>query len=221
VRRTVVPELLDEDAGTPQEVAASLADLRLINRCFGGSRTTLGMVREVARQTGAQRLSLLEVASATGDVPRAVQQEMAGSGVEMKVTLLDRQAGHLPWGAPAVAGDALALPFRDASFDLVSCALLVHQLEPPQVLQAVEEGLRVARVAVLINDLRRSALHLALVYVGFALYRSRLTRHDAPASVRRSYTQPELFAMLRQTRAARIEIHLSYLFRMGAIAWKR
>src|SRR5947199_5866128 len=36
----------------------------------------------------------------------------------------------------------------------------------------------------LINDLVRSWLHLAFVYTGMPLYRSRLTRHDAPASVR-------------------------------------
>jgi len=84
----------------------------------------------------------------------------------------------------------------------------------------VDEGLRVCRVAVLINDLVRKWLHLSLVYAGLPLYRSRLTRHDAPASVRQAYTAEEMKAVLGQTQASRVEIRNHYLFRMGAIAWK-
>jgi hypothetical protein len=53
------------------------------------------------------------------------------------------------------------------------------------------------------------------------LYRSRLTRHDAPASVRQAYTPEEMQTLLAQSSAARVEIHRHYLFRMGVIAWKR
>ena len=63
-------------------------------------------------------------------------------------------------------------------------------------------------------------LHLALVYAGFPLYRSRLTRHDAPASVRQAYTPDEMRAVLGRTLVAGVELHRHYLFRMGVIAWK-
>ncbi|HEX4605917.1 MAG TPA: hypothetical protein VH724_18090, partial [Candidatus Angelobacter sp.] len=70
--------------------------------------------------------------------------------------------------------------------------------------------------------LQRHPLHLALSYLGFPLYRSRITRHDAPASVRRAYTVQEIGDMLRQaTAAANIEIRTFYLFRIGVIVWKR
>ena len=120
----------------------------------------------------------------------------------------------------AVAGDALALPFRSASFDLLSSTLFAHHLSPQELVQFVNEALRVCRVAVLINDLVRHPLHLSLVYAGMPLYRSRLTRHDAPASVRQAYTVEEMQSLLSQTSAARVEIHRHYLFRMGVVAWK-
>ena len=119
-----------------------------------------------------------------------------------------------------MAGDALALPFRDASFDLVSCNLFAHHLSPEAIVEFATEALRVCRVAVLINDLVREPLHLSLVYAGLPLYRSRLTRHDAPASVRQAYTPDEMRDLLARTSAARVEIHRHYLFRMGVIAWK-
>ena len=44
MKRVLTPELLDTDSGTPAEVAASLGDLRRINRWFGGVATTEDMV---------------------------------------------------------------------------------------------------------------------------------------------------------------------------------
>ena len=220
MKRTVIPELLDTDSGTPAEIAASLTDLSRINRWFGGVRTTQMLVERVAGRTRARSLSLLEVAAGSGDVPKAISQRLEPSGVHLEVTLMDRAASHIHDGQRAVAGDVLALPFADASFDLVSSCLFIHHLPPPDLVQSVNEGLRVCRIALLINDVVRNPLHLGLVYAGYPLYRGRLTRHDAPASVRQAYTPKEMKEMLRKTTAAQVEIHSHYLFRMGVIAWK-
>ena len=221
MKRVATAELLDTDAGTPAEVTASLGDLRRINRWFGGVTTTEDMVERVAREINQSFLSLLEVAAGSGYVPETARQRLQHRGLHLQVTLLDRAPSHLSNGNRAVAGDALALPFRAASFDLLSCNLFAHHLSPQEVVQFVDGALRVCRVAVLINDLVRHPLHLSLVYAGMPLYRSRLTRHDAPASVRQAYTPEELQTLLAQSSAASVEIHRHYLFRMGVIAWKR
>ncbi len=220
MRRVVIPELLDTDAGTADEICASLADLRAINRRFGGIATTRKMIEHVAHTTGQTEFSLLDVAAGSGDIAAAVQQDIASRGISLTYTLLDSAASHLNGYRPSVVGNALALPFHDRGFDLVTCSLFLHHLEPDETRTFVAEALRVARVAVLINDLRRSALHLALIYAGCLSFRSRITRHDAPASVRRAYTAAEVRAMLAATDAARVEIHSHYLCRMGIIAWK-
>lgn len=216
--RTVTPELLDNDSGTPREITDSLADLRFINRAFGGISTTEKLVRRVVRESGTRELSLLEVAAGSGDVPLAVSRRLAPD-VHLDVTLLDCNASHLPSNAKIVIGDALALPFEGNSYDIVSCALFAHHLEPDEVARFAREALRVARTAVLINDLRRNTLHLALIRAGMPLYRSRLTRHDAVASVRRAYTEDEMRGMLEPI-GNRVDITRHYLFRMGIILWK-
>ena len=220
MRRVIIPELLDTDAGTPAEVRASLRDLRFINSWFGGVRTTAALVEEVARRTGQRTLSLLEVAAGSGYVPERARARLRERGVELHPTLLDRSPAHLSNSRPALVGDALALPVNQGSFDLVSCTLFAHHLEPEQLVRFVSEALRVCRVAVLINDLIRHPAHLLLVYAGFPLYRGRITRHDAPASVRRAYTMEEMRALLARARPARLEFSRHYLFRMGVIAWK-
>lgn len=222
MQRRPTLELLDTDSGTAREVASSLHDLRWFNRWFGGIATVREMFDTVMQRTGLSTLSVLEIASGEGYVPKSLRDEFAGRGCELNFTLYDRAASHLPANGsfPKVAGDALQLPFRDASFDVVCCSLFVHHLAPEQVVQCAREALRVARVAVLIHDLIRHPLHLAFAYAGLPLYRSRITRNDAPASVLQAYTVSEMKELLRAAGAANIEVREHYLFRMGVIAWK-
>jgi SAM-dependent methyltransferase len=224
MHRVRTAELLDSDCGTPDEIAASLADLAMLNHWFGGVATTCSMIEEVAQQTGDGSLSLLEVGAGAGDVPRAAAKRLRRRGLHLKISLLDRAASHLGDrvgdSVPRVAADARDLPFAQDSFDLVSSCLLAHHFPPQDLVRFVNEGLRVARIAVVINDLVRHPLHLALVYAGWPLYRSRLTRHDAPASIRQAYTSNEIAEILESTSAAGVVIKRHALFRMGVVVWK-
>lgn len=220
MKRVPTDELLDRDLDTPSEVAASLADLRFINRAFGGISTTRALLERVVRQTGQPHLSLLEVGAGSSNVPQLAAAELRQHGLSLDVAVLDRVPSHLNGSRPAIVADALALPFRSNSYDLVSCCLFAHHLGPDDLKQFVEQALHVCRIAVLINDLIRNPLHLAMVYAGLPLFRSRITWHDAPASVRQAYTIPEMRELVKQTSAARVQISRHYLYHMGVIAWK-
>lgn len=222
MKRVVVPELLDTDAGTPREVAQSIVDLRMFNRAFGGVRTMSILLRRVAVERRLSDLSWVDVAGSEGFIAITTRNALGRSGTKVSPIVLDRAATHMNGAVPSICGDALALPFQDNSFDVVGSSLFLHHLEPEDVIRFVTEGLRVARHAFVIHDLVRHPMHLALSYLGFPLYRSRLTRHDAPASVRRAYTMDEIKHILMQTAPdANIEIRQFYLYRMGVIVWKQ
>ena len=223
MKRRPTHELLDSDSGSPAEVAASMLDLRWFNRWFGGIATSREMIAAIAGKTGKAQFSVLEVAAGDGFVPRTLVENLQSSGIKLDFTLLDRAASHLPknGAAPKIAGDALSLPFHNSTFDLVSSSLFVHHLSPDQAVEFAREALRVCRIAVLVNDLVRHPLHLAIAYTGLPLYRSRITRNDAPASVQQAYTPEEMQNFLRAAGAKHIEIHRHFLFRMGVIAWKQ
>ncbi len=220
MQRFNTPEILDSSSCPEREAQTSMQDLCHINRWFGGVATTRCLIERVACSTGKTHFSLLEVASGFGEVPRAAGEQLARKGITLDVTDLDRFCTHLQRGHRALVADALALPFRDASFDVVSCSLFAHHLEPPDLARFVDEASRVSRCAVLINDLIRHPLHLALVYCGFPLMRSYVSRVDGVASVRRAYVPEEMQQMLASNGSARkVEISRHYLFRMGVIVW--
>jgi len=222
MRRIVTPEILDSDGCPPHEVEASLRDMGLVNRWFGGVSTTRSMIERVALTSGRNHFSLLEVAAGLAEVPGIVAQQLARKGITLDVTLLDRKRSHLASGNRAVVADALSLPFRDGAFDLIHCSLFAHHLEPEELSRYAREALRVSRIAVLINDLVRHPLHLALVYAGLPLMRSYVSRVDGVASVRRAYVPDEIREILSSALSPRADIEVAqhYLFRMGVVVWK-
>lgn len=226
MERIVEEEWLDRDGGTAADVAAALRSVSLVNRRFGGvalHARLLGIVLSRAAQD-QKSPSILEVGSGRADV---LQLALLRLGIAAEVILLDRSAEHLPapsaWpaGLPTprmIEGDALALPLADQSVDIVSCCLFLHHLEPAQVALFLREAQRVARVAVVINDLERRWLHYQLAKLNRLVDASLISRHDGPASVRRAYTRRELVRLLSHTKS-RFLLERAYLFRLGAVLW--
>src|SRR5580658_8823547 len=135
MQRVDAPEILDSDACSPGDVETTLRDIGRVNRWFGGVATTQKMVERVAQACGVKHFSLLEVAAGSGELPEIVRQRLARRGITLDVTLLDRARSHLPRANRSVVSDALALPFADGAFDLVSCNLFAHHLRPAQLAQ--------------------------------------------------------------------------------------
>jgi ubiquinone/menaquinone biosynthesis C-methylase UbiE len=222
MERVVTPELLDEDLGTPEEIRSTLLDLRGFNQNFGGFRSVTSLLRNVAAKNRLRSLSFLDVAGGTGDVADHARSALRRVGVEVRATVLDRALSHMAggFGLERVAGDALHLPFASESFDVVGCNLFCHHLEPGDVVRFFNEALRVSRFAVIASDLRRNLFHWFVAYAGRITYRSRLTRNDAPASVRRAYTPSEISALASESSAASFEMTPYYFQRFGLILWK-
>lgn len=90
----------------------------------------------------------LDVASGPGSVVRAFAPRVAhATGLDATEAMLDQaRAAAAKAGIANVAwhqGDVYALPFADASFDIVSCRFAFHHFEQPA--RALVEMVRVAR----------------------------------------------------------------------------
>src|SRR5215469_1162432 len=112
MKRVVVLELLDSDSGTPQEVADSLADLRMFNRWFGGVHTMTDLLRDIAAARGLKEFDWLDVAGGAGDLTSLATRELGRSGVVARPVVMDRAFSHLNGNQQNVCADALLLPFR-------------------------------------------------------------------------------------------------------------
>ncbi len=228
MKRVLADEWLDADDGSPAEIAAALRSLRWVNALFGGNRMHTRLLTGVLRRTAYRDLHVLEVASGGANVLQAALVKLSTPERRFRVSLLDRSCQHLPrngeWNPqfppPALfCGDALALPLADGSVDVVASCLFLHHLTEEETCVFFKEALRVARVAVVVNDLERSRIHYALAQLASLLDPSRLSEHDGPVSVRRAYTPRELTRILSKI-GARFHVQRGFLFRLGVTVWK-
>ena len=212
--RIDTPELLDEDDAPQADVERSLRDLRRINRWLGG-----GLVyRRLLRRAGAEADDvILDVGSGTGDLLEGTRSRL-GIAVDRKIDHLLRVQDR---SIRRVVADAFALPFRNGSADFVTSAHFFHHFDAQQNLAILNESLRVARRAVVVNDTRRHRVPLLTIQLlGVLRLVGRITRFDGPASVRRGYTATEAAGIARQSAAARWKVVNALPYRFGITLWK-
>jgi SAM-dependent methyltransferase len=200
-------EILDDPAHDPALAVRSLHDVAKANLLFGGRQA---VTREVGRllATGASaQVTLLDIGTGLGDIPAAATRAARARGVKLHTIGLELAPALAAAAAPrcgsALVGDALRLPLRDRSVDLVTCSQVLHHFESPLAEQLLQECTRVARRAVIVADLRRSWFAVAGLWLtSFALGFHPVSRNDGVVSILRGYTPAELSALVVRATGA-------------------
>jgi len=197
-RRRRGVEILDDPNVDPAIRRRSIDDVTRSNRWLGGLRAATIEIADVLRNH--ERATVLDVGTGLGDIPDCVARSASpGSvvtiGVDEALSLLVAARGRMTYG---VCADGLTLPFRDHSIDVVMCSQVLHHFETRDAERLVGEMHRVARIAVVISDLRRSwVAAMGFWLVSFPMRFHRVTRHDGFVSVLRGFTADELRDIVR------------------------
>jgi len=223
--RATEPEHFDDPARTPEEIADAYRQLARVNRLC---RLDDPYTRVMSRWLGAdncRQLSILDLGA--GDSWLGAQMESWARrefGWEWRVTNLDLNLVPLRLNSSTrnVVGSVLALPFAANSFDIVIASQMTHHLAgDAEVIQHFREANRVARRAVFITDMKRSAFLYALLWV--VSYVVRLTpemRSDGLLSVKRSWTRAELSALVARAGLSGATVRSYFGTRLIVAAWK-
>jgi len=195
-------ELLDDPTADPAAVTETLRNIARSNRWFGGTAVVLhGCRRLLAGVAPGTTLSLLDLGTGAGDVPRAAVRWAARRGIRLAPVGLERSrvaaAVASAAGIPCVVGCAGAPPVREKAVDLVLLSQVLHHLAPASMVRLLVTCDRLARRGVIVADLRRGRLGPLAFWVGArALRFDPMTRADGMTSLRRGYTPTELRRVL-------------------------
>lgn len=195
-------ELLDDPAADPAAVAESLRNIARSNLWFGGAAAVRhGLARALAGVPSGSSVTLADLGTGLGDLPRAAARWAARRGIRLVAVGLERSriAARLAHerGVPCAVGCAGAPPFRDKSVDIILLSQVAHHLTDDSVVRLFRTCDRLARRAVIVADLRRGALGPLAFWCGArALAFDDVTVADGMTSLRRGYTAPELRALL-------------------------
>ncbi len=224
-------ELLDLDEAPFEEVRDSLSDVRKVNRYLSGYRVLLEHAEFFLRSHDASRpLTILDVATGSADQPAAIVKLARRLKIPVCIFALDINHKMLLYAREMterfpeirlVQGDVFALPFADASIDLIVNSLSLHHFAWEDAVNILKAMHRISRVGFIVNDLHRSRVaHASIFLLTRLLTKNRLTRYDAPVSVMNAFTPKEFEQLAEQAGIERFEIHRHFPYRIAFVVKK-
>jgi len=218
-RRAGGEERMDRADLDAEELRDALGFLRFLNRWLLGARASIGALRPLL--AGRDALTLLDAGTGGGEVAAAMARFAARRGLRLRPLGLDLHPLTVRSGEPfpRVRADARRLPFPDRSVDVVHASLFLHHLSDAGAVQALREMARVARVGLVVNDLRRGRRAYAWAWL-LTRFRHPGVRHDALLSVLRGFTRAEVLGLAARAGLAPVD----YVPRFGhrfALSWTR
>jgi ubiquinone/menaquinone biosynthesis C-methylase UbiE len=231
VRDAAISEWLDAETMDDAALRRNLGDIRRINWLLGWTAFTVrGVARQVqatAKGTGRREFSLLDVASGSADIPLAVARWAERADYKARIVATDISpqivavAQEQAAGTPSVTverQDALRLPYAPGSFDIALCTLAIHHFEPESAIKLLASMARVGK-HVLVFDVARARLaYIGSLLLTRLLPMDAMTRHDAPASVRRAYSASELRELAKKADLPDMTVRVGIPWRLALSA---
>jgi 2-polyprenyl-3-methyl-5-hydroxy-6-metoxy-1,4-benzoquinol methylase len=210
-------EIMDQPDLDPARHGQALRGLERINFWSGSAGIVWPGVRQAAAAVAPRRLRVLDLASGAGDIAVRLWRRARRQGLDVEVAGCDRSPTALAHARRLAARrgadvgffpcDVLAGPLPEG-YDVLLSSLFLHHLDDAQAVDLLARMRRATGRLVLINDLVRGPLGLALARVGtHLLSRSDVVQVDGPRSVAGAFTVPEMQDLARRAGldGARVE----------------
>jgi ubiquinone/menaquinone biosynthesis C-methylase UbiE len=220
-------ELMDEPIEDRSELGQNFRDIERVNSLLGGTAVVVRHLPALLPSTLAGTVTMLDLATGSADIPVAVVRWARRKGLVVNVIASDYSADILDLARRQCANypeislaefDARAVDLPDKQVDIVLCSLALHHFGPDDAVRVLSEMHRLGRRGFILNDLRRGWIGFAAAWLAsLVTTRNRLTRHDAPLSVRRAYTTSELASLLQRAGVEGATITTHPWFRMAAV----
>lgn len=209
------------------ELARSLKEVWHVNRYLGGNPALFRHMRRLLRQAPKDRaVRVLDVATGLADVSLALAAWSRRQAIPVAITGVDIHPRILKLAVERTAladeirieqGDGRALPYANGAFDIGFCNLALHHFDETDAILVLQELSRVCRSGWVVTDLERHpAAYAAAKLLAKLVWRSPVTRHDGPLSVRRAFTADEAADLIARANV-RGSVRRHFPFRLALI----
>lgn len=210
-QRHLVPEKMDAPGLCPDEHHRALAGLRRINRLSGTASQLQREVLRIASREPARPWKILDVGCADGEIAFELSGLLSGrlnhvlTGWDMSTVAISAARTRLEQAGDQVGKlrfdvrnlfDELAAIRGEPPFDIVYCTLFLHHFSDEDAVRILAAMRRLARCAVIVDDLQRTNFGWWLATAGCRiLSRSPVVHFDGPQSVRAAFSCDEVMQL--------------------------
>ena len=216
------PELMDAPDAPPAALRGVLRELDIIGRKLGGHAVTIGAL-EALLAKGFKLQSIMDIASGGGDAARSMARWAARKKLDVHITGVDLNPVMTEYATAHIKGyDNLRFVTADAMDDallaerpdVVTASLFFHHLTDAQIVAMLRRMVRLARVAVVINDLHRHPVAYHAIRLLTRLFsKSYMVKYDAPMSVARAFVRSDWEQYLREAGIEQYELRWRWAWR--------
>jgi len=217
--------MMDRPGSHPDILRDDLANLRTINKYFGGLTATRKSLLPLFQLIPQDRdITVLDLATGSADQPSALVRLARKEQRTIRIVAVDKNPVMLSVARsvcehyPEITltwGDILDLQYDDKSFDLVLCSLAVHHFSNQDVIRILRTMKRLCRAAFVVHDLNRSWITAwtAWLYTHLTT-RNPMTLFDSYLSALRAFTRGELESLAREAGIRRLKTFRYPFFRL-------
>jgi SAM-dependent methyltransferase len=223
MRRSSAKEMMDLPDKPRDLYLDDLRNLRIFNRYLGGCRSVIQGLESLVQERPVARLSILDVGSASADIPRAMAAWARRRSIQVEIVALELEAMAAEEARlqtrncaeiAVVRGDCAFAPFPPRTFDVVTVSQLLHHFSETEIIGLLRSWSQLARTAIIVSDLVRHPLaYHGIRCISSLLTRNVMTRVDAPLSVRRAFTLNEWRELFRSAGIGPFRISPMFPFR--------
>jgi len=201
-------EFLDRPDVDARLLEQSYEFMKVVNRLGGGIRVVRRfLARELSHAPRGRAVTILDIGSGDGDIPRAVTRWAGRRGLQVEFTCLDHDAKAIELAQREIARcrcrtinavQADVFTYQPANgFDYAIGSMTFHHFTDDEIDRLIAHLRGFVRRALLINDLQRCLLNY-LACCLLALPGDPAIRHDGLLSIRRGFKPGELRRLLAQ-----------------------
>jgi ubiquinone/menaquinone biosynthesis C-methylase UbiE len=194
------PEWMDAPDVDAATLADSLRFIRRVNTLLGYTRATISHLERFSRRwQPGQRITMIDFATGSADVPLAIVGWARRRGFHVRIVGLDLHETTCalarlatrdePW-IEIIRGDALDPPFDAGTFDYALSSMFLHHLSDDDAVKVLSAMGRAARRGIIAADLLRQARAYAWISL-LTLMSNPVVRHDARVSVAQAFSEAE------------------------------
>lgn len=232
--RATEPEHIDDPGAlAPEELSQVFYELALVNRWLGGRRAVLKPLASFLKSTGDRThvgpITVLDVGCGSGDIASCLKSWAESNRIWLRVIGIDLSHHALKSGQRRetlpgwfLQADVHSLPVPEKGVDFVICSAFLHHFDDETAVHLLASFGRIARVGILVSDLRRNPFAYLGIKILTALFSaSQAVRHDGPLSVLKAFSPEELDRVVRRAGLSPFYSRRSWAFRYSVMALPR
>ena len=220
-------EIMDDLQCQGEVVHQTLRELEFINRWLGGNVLTLEAVKKLIKNRGHETLTIADLGCGGGDMLKLLADWGRRNSRSLKLVGIDANPHIIDFARtncedyPEISFetvDVFSLDFQQKKYDIAMGTLFYHHFSCAQLVNLFSKLIHQARIGIVINDIHRHWLAYYSIRLLTKLFsKSAMVKFDAPLSVLRAFTKPELVDIMSRADIRQYQLRWKWAFRWQII----